>query len=354
MLPSPFHHELGAVGDRRRNPHRRAGARPAGAGSRAAGRQAARGGLRTRGCRRRSGTGLCRSAIGTPGRGRRFRRRPQAVVRHDRAEHRRTAVVGRRPRGAAVAVDAADAGRLPAALAAGTARRQRRTRRALGDRLVGARPRRRSGQDRGPDGCRARKALGETAVRVGVVRGQRAGAAPVDAVRLRAVAGADPSTSSPRWAPRSTSTACSTATTNSPRCGCAAGSTGSNATERAASWSWTSRPARRPVSKDDAQRHAQLAMYQLAIAEGLLPQGDSPGGGRLVYLGRTGAAGPTEREQDALTAGCPRALARAGAERGGGDAGAAVPGPHQRRLRALPGTAELPRPGGRPTERRTS
>ncbi len=56
-----------------------------------------------------------------------------------------------------------------------------------------------------------------------------------------------------------------------------------------------------PVSKDDAQHHAQLAMYQLAIAEGLLSQGDSPGGGRLVYLGRTGAAGPTEREQDALT-----------------------------------------------------
>ena len=61
-----------------------------------------------------------------------------------------------------------------------------------------------------------------------------------------------------------------------------------------------------PVSKDDAQRHAQLAMYQLAIAEGLLPQGDSPGGGRLVYLGRTGAAGPTERAQDALTADAAR------------------------------------------------
>ena len=43
-----------------------------------------------------------------------------------------------------------------------------------------------------------------------------------------------------------------------------------------------------PVTKDDAQRHAQLAMYQLAIAEGLLPQGDTPGGGRLVYLGKTG------------------------------------------------------------------
>ncbi|ODQ95697.1 ATP-dependent helicase [Mycolicibacterium holsaticum] len=56
-----------------------------------------------------------------------------------------------------------------------------------------------------------------------------------------------------------------------------------------------------PVTKDDAQRHAQLAMYQLAIAEGLVPQGDFPGGGRLVYLGKTNASGATEREQDALT-----------------------------------------------------
>ncbi|KUI45344.1 ATP-dependent DNA helicase [Mycobacterium sp. IS-1590] len=56
-----------------------------------------------------------------------------------------------------------------------------------------------------------------------------------------------------------------------------------------------------PVTKDDAQNHAQLAMYQLAIAEGLLAQGDSPGGGRLVYLGKTCASGPTERTQEALT-----------------------------------------------------
>jgi RecB family exonuclease len=64
-----------------------------------------------------------------------------------------------------------------------------------------------------------------------------------------------------------------------------------------------------PVSKDDAQRHAQLAMYQLAVAEGLSPasgrysqsQGDEPGGARLVYLGRTGSGGATEREQDPLT-----------------------------------------------------
>jgi RecB family exonuclease len=57
-----------------------------------------------------------------------------------------------------------------------------------------------------------------------------------------------------------------------------------------------------PVTKDDAQRHAQLAMYQLAVAAGLLNDGEVPGGGRLVYLGKSGAAGPTEREQDALTA----------------------------------------------------
>jgi superfamily I DNA/RNA helicase/RecB family exonuclease len=56
-----------------------------------------------------------------------------------------------------------------------------------------------------------------------------------------------------------------------------------------------------PVSKDDAQRHAQLAAYQLAIAEGLVAHGDEPGGGRLVYLGKTGSAGATERDQDPLT-----------------------------------------------------
>jgi RecB family exonuclease len=56
-----------------------------------------------------------------------------------------------------------------------------------------------------------------------------------------------------------------------------------------------------PVSKDGAQRHAQLAAYQLAVAEGLLPFGDEPGGARLVYLGKTGADGATEREQDPLT-----------------------------------------------------
>ncbi len=56
-----------------------------------------------------------------------------------------------------------------------------------------------------------------------------------------------------------------------------------------------------PVTKDDAQNHAQLAMYQLAVAAGLLAEGDTPGGGRLVYLGKTSGGGATERHQDALT-----------------------------------------------------
>ena len=56
-----------------------------------------------------------------------------------------------------------------------------------------------------------------------------------------------------------------------------------------------------PVSKDDAQRHAQLAAYQLAVAEGLVADGDEPGGARLVYLGKAGPAPAVEREQDPLT-----------------------------------------------------
>ncbi|MEZ5132300.1 MAG: ATP-dependent DNA helicase [Mycobacterium sp.] len=59
--------------------------------------------------------------------------------------------------------------------------------------------------------------------------------------------------------------------------------------------------ARSPVTKDDAQRHAQLGLYQLAVAAGLLAEGEEPGGGRLVYLGKPSAAGAaTEREQTAL------------------------------------------------------
>jgi RecB family exonuclease len=46
-------------------------------------------------------------------------------------------------------------------------------------------------------------------------------------------------------------------------------------------------------------------MYQLAVAEGLVSsEGDNvePGGARLVYVGKAGAAGVVEREQDPQTA----------------------------------------------------
>ena len=59
--------------------------------------------------------------------------------------------------------------------------------------------------------------------------------------------------------------------------------------------------AKTPATKDDAQHHAQLALYQLAVAAGLLPGGDQPGGGALVYVGKPAAAGgATERQQTAL------------------------------------------------------
>jgi len=61
--------------------------------------------------------------------------------------------------------------------------------------------------------------------------------------------------------------------------------------------------AKSPVTKDDAQQHAQLGLYQLAVAAGLLEDGDQPGGGRLVYVGKRAASGSaTEREQNALGA----------------------------------------------------
>jgi superfamily I DNA/RNA helicase/RecB family exonuclease len=56
-----------------------------------------------------------------------------------------------------------------------------------------------------------------------------------------------------------------------------------------------------PVTKDDAQRHAQLALYQLAVEKGLAEAGAQPGGGRLVYVAKRSRGVATERTQDALT-----------------------------------------------------
>ncbi|MFL0276469.1 ATP-dependent helicase [Mycobacterium sp. SMC-19] len=59
--------------------------------------------------------------------------------------------------------------------------------------------------------------------------------------------------------------------------------------------------AKTPASKDDAQQHAQLAVYQLAVEAGLIGPDEQPGGARLVYPAKPGPVGATEREQDPLT-----------------------------------------------------
>ncbi|GFG68683.1 ATP-dependent helicase [Mycolicibacter senuensis] len=59
--------------------------------------------------------------------------------------------------------------------------------------------------------------------------------------------------------------------------------------------------AKTPASKDDAQQHAQLAVYQLAVQAGLVGPDEQPGGARLVYPAKAAAGGATEREQDPLT-----------------------------------------------------
>ena len=276
-------------GDRSRSRPARAGPRAAGAGSARGGRPAARGGVRTAGRGRRRGAGLCGNAIGAAGAGRCRRAPTRPVVRHDAADHRRTAVERRRPRRHAVAVDAADADRLPAALAARTPRRHRRD-------AMCARRSVRWCTPWSPSRARPRarcstnsKRSGATAVRVAVVRGQRAGAASGDAVDVRAVAGADPSRA---------------------HRGRHGGRRRRRRSRRAPAVRVRGRldrlerdgagrlvvvdikTGKTPVSKDDAQRHAQLAMYQLAIAEGLLPQGDRPGAAGWSTSARPERAAP--------------------------------------------------------------
>lgn len=59
--------------------------------------------------------------------------------------------------------------------------------------------------------------------------------------------------------------------------------------------------AKAPASKDDAQQHAQLAVYQLAVEAGLIGPDEQPGGARLLYPAKPRDGGAAEREQDALT-----------------------------------------------------
>ena len=95
MLPSPFYHELGQLATDSETQTAEPVLAP-----RVLAPAPLVGRLRAVVCAPEDAVGdavpsLCRSAIGTAGCGRRARRRSQAVVWHDPAEHRRTAVVGR-------------------------------------------------------------------------------------------------------------------------------------------------------------------------------------------------------------------------------------------------------------------
>ena len=333
---------------RRPDDERRAGPRAAGAGPVRGGRQAAGGGVRAG--RRRRGRRCAparqRNWRGWPRRGCPVPT-PAQWYATTAPSTERAAVVGRRPRRDAVAVDAADAGRLPAAVAARTPRRQRRPRRALRARHAGARAGvRRRARPRGrcwPSSKRSGTELPFDAAVVFAPTSWTATATMLAA--FVAVARPDP--------PRTHRGGHRGRRRRRGRAG-GDGQPGVRVRGRVDRLERDAegrlvvvdvKTGKSPVSKDDAQRHAQLAMYQLAIAEGVLPQGDEAGGGRLVYLGKIGAAGATERDQDPMTADGrdewrDRVQQAAGATQGPG-----VRRPRQRRVRALPGAGDVPRPG---------
>ena len=87
-----------------------------------------------------------------------------------------------------------------------------------------------------------------------------------------------------------------------PGCGCAGASTGWNVTATADWWSSTSRPARARSARTTRNATPSWRCTSWPSPKACCRRAIQPGGGRLVYLGKTGAGGATEREQDALTA----------------------------------------------------
>ena len=127
----------------------------------------------------------------------------------------------------------------------------------------------------------------------------------------------------------------------------AAASTDWSATHRAGSSSSTSRPPD-PGQRDDAQQHAQLRPLPARGVRRLLPDGDRPGGGRLLHVGKPSSAGATERDADG-----PR---RRRHTRGGTPCSAPRKPPRGRTsppgamtAHALPGPALLPGPSRGPS-----
>ena len=225
---------------------------------------------------------------------------PARWYAHDAAVHRGAAVERCRPHVTLSPSTLADAYRLPAALAARTPRRYRRRdiRSAVGSLLHAL----------VADSGRPKARCSTSSKRSGtsyhsIPLGMRT-------TNLHAIArccppspngGRRPDEGSPRSAPRSTSTASSAHGDGGPDVRVRGRVDRLERDDAGRLVVVDIKTGKTPVTKDDAQHHAQLAMYQLAIAEGLLSQGDSPGGGRLVYLGKTRVGGATEREQDALT-----------------------------------------------------
>lgn len=82
-----------------------------------------------------------------------------------------------------------------------------------------------------------------------------------------------------------------------------------------------------PATRAEASRHPQLALYQLAVAEGAVASaaGRPPGGGLLLYVGGRQGRAPAERTQDPLTADAGGELVRRV-----GEAGRATLGPGYR------------------------
>ena len=101
-----------------------------------------------------------------------------------------------------------------------------------------------------------------------------------------------------------------------------------------------------PVSKDDAQQHAQLAMYQLAVAEGLMSPARRCGARRRApgLPGQDRGLGSRRTRAGSADTRRARRVARprpAGRRR---DGRAAVHRPTQRRVRTLPDTAVVSGP----------
>ena len=191
------------------------------------------------------------------------------------------------------------------------------------------------------------KLWSEAAVRFAVVLGQRAGAAPRDAVDVRAVARADPQRAHRGGHRDRRRRRRRPADGSGPGCGCAAASTGWNATARAGWWWSTSRPARPRSARTTRNATPSWRCTSWPSRKACCRRVIQPGGGRLVYLGKTGAGGADRTRAGRADRRRPRGMARAGAARGGRHPGAGVPRAHQRRLCALPGAGHVPRPGRR-------